>query len=385
MRHELRLPAIEITQPGGRKLVSFVVDGKQLHLFATISRVHRSDDSELHGYQRPEVISHIAEIRRYLESSGAMLPNSIVVAFDARVRLEPARTTPHILAHAAPGVLVIPVDDAWDDSEKPGWIVDGQQRSAALREAQLDQFPIFITGFVAANDDEQRSQFILVNSTKPLPKGLIYELLPATTGVLSRQLERHRFPAKLLERLNQDEDSPLRSLINTPTTVEGVIKDNSVLRMIEHSLSDGALYHLRGANNKADADAMLPPLKLFWWAVRDVFGDAWGLPPRRSRLMHGVGIVSLGFVMDTIAERLLPEQTPTLEDFARDLELLKPACSWTSGYWKFAEHEQRKWNELQNTPKDIKLLTNYLLRQYRIRVPASNSDIRLLRGRLGRA
>ncbi|HVA25918.1 MAG TPA: hypothetical protein VMW62_16185, partial [Chloroflexota bacterium] len=143
--------------------------------------------------------------------------------------------------------------------------------------------------------------------------------------------------------------------------------------------------HLRGANKKADAEAMLPLLKVFWSAVKQVFGDAWGLPPRRSRLMHGVGIVSLGFVMDTIAERLLPEQTPTLEDFTHDLELLKPACSWTSGHWYFAEHEERKWNELQNTPKDIKLLTNYLLRQYRVGVPAASSQVRLLRGGLGRA
>jgi hypothetical protein len=38
-------------------------------------------------------------------------------------------------------------------------------------------------------------------------------------------------------------------------------------------------------------------------AVRDTFADAWDKPPRQSRLMHGVGIASLGFVMDAILDR----------------------------------------------------------------------------------
>ena len=40
-------------------LYSFAVDGKQLPLFATISRIHRDDDSEIQGYQRPAVLTHI--------------------------------------------------------------------------------------------------------------------------------------------------------------------------------------------------------------------------------------------------------------------------------------------------------------------------------------
>ena len=54
---------------------------------------------------------------------------------------------------------------------KPGLIVDGQQRAAAIREARIDSFPICATAFIANDDREQREQFILVNSTKPLPKG----------------------------------------------------------------------------------------------------------------------------------------------------------------------------------------------------------------------
>src|SRR3954463_8559411 len=129
-RYELRLPAIEIVQ-GTRRIYSFAVDGKVIHDFAAVSRVHR-DDEALQGYQRPEVLSHIRAIRRYLESDGAMLPNAIVFAFDERVTFVRAGQD---LGFAAVGELVIPVDEALGEDERPALIVDGQQRSAAIRDA----------------------------------------------------------------------------------------------------------------------------------------------------------------------------------------------------------------------------------------------------------
>ena len=76
---------------------------------------------------------------------------------------------------------MIPVDPESPDEDKPGWVVDGQQRTAAIREARSRAFPICVTAFITDSDADQRSQFILVNSTKPLPKGLIHELLPTTS------------------------------------------------------------------------------------------------------------------------------------------------------------------------------------------------------------
>src|SRR6266496_4483601 len=258
----LTLPALEVRQGSGRTLYSFAVDGKQLPSFAAVSRIHRDDDAEIQGYQRPEVLAHIAAIRRYIESDAPMIPNALVVAFDKRVRFEPFADVPGT-GYARPGMLLIPVEGA-SDEDKPGWIVDGQQRSAAIRDARVDTFPVCVTAFITDSDEEQRSQFILVNSTKPLPKGLIYELLPATTGTLPTQLQVRRFPAHLLDRLNYDPDSPLYQLIHMPTTPEGVIKDNSVLKMLEHSISDGALYRFRDpATGEGDAEAMLALVQAF--------------------------------------------------------------------------------------------------------------------------
>src|SRR5438445_2129937 len=88
MHFEVRIPAIEVTQGPGRVLYTFAIDGKSMHSFVTISRIRRSDTRAISGYQRPEVLRHIGEIRSYLEGSNPMLPNSVVIAFDNRVRFE---------------------------------------------------------------------------------------------------------------------------------------------------------------------------------------------------------------------------------------------------------------------------------------------------------
>jgi DGQHR domain-containing protein len=356
----LEVPAIAIRQAGKHNLYAFAIDGKQLHDIAQVSRLARTEKEEIEGYQRPEVVSHISEIKTYLESPEAMLPNAIVVAFDSRVTFKPLNgDEPGAARH---GHLVIP---QVDDHDHPGWIVDGQQRAAAIRDADIEGFPVFVTAFITDSVAQQREQFILVNSTKPLPKGLIYELLPSTDAPLPLKFEKKRFPTYLLERLNFDSRSPFHRMIQTPTTPDGVVKDNSILRMLENSLNDGALCRFKAGQGESDVDQMLELLFNYWTAVAVVFKDAWNQPARKSRLTHGCGIMSLGYVMDAICDRYKSILIPTTEQFANDLRPLQPHCSWMTGYWHFGPGMQRKWNELQNTSKDIQLVANYLLGQYK--------------------
>lgn len=182
----LTIPALKIKQGPKRELFSFAISGKSIQEIASISRVKR-EDNNLAGYQRPEVSSHIGEIARYLESDNPMIPNAIVIAFDERVSFTP------LSEDGTFGELKIPLVDG--EETKPGWVVDGQQRSAALREADCGDFQMPVSAFITNDTQEQREQFILVNSTKPLPKGLIYELLPFTETKLARPLQKKRFPA----------------------------------------------------------------------------------------------------------------------------------------------------------------------------------------------
>lgn len=367
---ELRIPALAFDQGPAGPLFAFAVEGRRLAEFATIARVRRDGAGDLLGYQRPEIRRHVAAIRAYLESDAPRLPNALVVAFDERVRFEEAPTPPpHTLGAGEGGrlgTLVVPAPPDVPDHEKPGWVVDGQQRMMALQDADPDRlagpFLVCVVAFVAASEAEQREQFILVNATRPLPKSLVYELLPVTEGPLPPALAARRFPATLLDLLRRDPESPFFGRIKTPTNPEGDIKDNSVLRMIEHSLSDGALYRYRGDERRPDRVAgMLRVLKAYWGAVAEVFPEAWALPPKRSRLTHGAGLIAMGYVMDAAADRLADARRWTRRTFARELAALAPHCRWTAGTWTFGPGQIRRWNEIQNVGTDIHLLTYHLL------------------------
>ena len=359
--------ALRITQPSGRHVFSFATTAADLLEIADIPRIRRGEDKALEGYQRPEVVAHIAEIRRYLESSDAILPNTIVVAFSDVVEFEA-----HSRGHGPGRYGRLSVPRPRDGQPKPGFVVDGQQRLAAASSCQHTDFPLFVTAFIAPDAAEQRKQFVLVNRTKPLPQGMIFELLAEIKGHLPQQLAKQRLAAALTSRLNFA-PGVLQGKIKTPTCPGGVIKDNSMRRAISSSLSDGALFQLAkseprrgkesGWKDEAELhDAMQQMVATYWEGVALAFPEAWRLPPKQSRLTHGVGVVALGYVMDHLYARRLKGDDWNIESIAGELKALEPCCAWTSGSWKLAPGDERGWNVLQNTDRDVRLLTGYLCR-----------------------
>ena len=368
----IEVPAIRVRQGEGREVFSFAIDGKLLCKFAAVSRIRSGGVEDLQGYQRAEVLSHISEIRRYLEGEAPILPNAIVVALTPSVVFTPDKRADQA-SNVMPGSLRITWDPAAQPHERPAWIVDGQQRLAAIREAQIGTFPICVTAFITADEQLQREQFLLLNNTKPLPKSLIYELLPGTGGGLPAALAKKRLPAALTRMLNESTESPFRGRIKLATNPAGVVRDNSVMRMIEHSLTDGALLRIRLGEGDDDNKhrRMLKLVNTFWGAVRDTWPEAWRLPPRKSRLLHGAGVVSLGFVMDEMAELHQTDGRYNHEQAKSELAMIADRCAWTSGRWPFGEGRECPWNEIQNTSHDVNLLSNFLLREYRMRVRPS--------------
>ena len=363
----LSLPAIQIKQGENRHIYIFGIDGKRLPEIATVSRVRRNEKGKVAGYQRPEVLAHVAEIRRYLESENPMLPNALVIAFNDLVTFTPLPVeTNGASDYAVVGTLNIPIDPTVPEEDKPGWIVDGQQRTAAIREADLTSFPVSAVGFITKNVEEQRAQFILVNETKPLPRPLIDELLPSMTGTLPKRLALRVLPTRLIERLNNDEGSPLKGMIKTQTMPDGVIAANSMVQGLRSSITDGALYQYRDPETGyGDIDKLLVLIKPFLAAVKETFPEDWGQTTRKSRLMHGSGIRSLTSLMDEIVwANLLTEKGPEAV-FKEGLEVVRPACHWSSGSWEFENGDHRKWNDIQNLGRDREMVTRHLLAEYR--------------------
>ena len=243
--------------------------------------------------------------------------------------------------------------------------MDGQQRVAALRQVNRSSYPVSVVAIESASTKEEREQFVLVNNVKPLPKNLIYELLPVLGTAVPPRLKRRQHAYRILEKLNGDANSPFFGRIRTATTMDfdrANIKDVSVLKMIENSVSNGILNKF--GNRGSEACQML---NNYWGAVSDVFKEAWLLSPKESRLTHGVGVVSCGYLMDAMAFHLSDRWSiPPRKSFAKELESYFKDLPWTSGVWKFSQDSVVPWNGLQNTSKHIDLLANHLIRAYKL-------------------
>lgn len=312
--------------------------------FSQIDRIGRREDGSLKGFQRPQVAAHIKEIRAYLERDEAVLPNSVVVAFTRGVKVVPDGAMARIRIDAADGPVA--------------FVVDGQQRLSALADLPHKDFEVFVSGILCENEEELRKQFILINNTRPLPKPLIYELLPTVDGLPNRLSSRSE-AAALVERLNYDEASSLRGQIKQHTNPTGVLQDTVVQKLIMASLSDGALRELSTTEDGQERSFQL--ISNFFGAVQDVFQDAWtGHKPRTSRLVHGVGVMAMGYVMEYLHAARAAFAT---EEFRPALESLRGVTAWTGGTWGFGEGNQRPWNGLQFVPRDYMELSQHLLSQ----------------------
>jgi hypothetical protein len=64
-------------------------------------------------------------------------------------------------------------------------------------------------------------------------------------------------------------------------------------------------------------------------------------------------------LMDRIYARLSGTEDPKLVQ--KELERVAPSCRWTRGTW---ESLGMAWNEIQNTPRDIKRLQTALVQAY---------------------
>ena len=99
---------------------------------------------------------------------------------------------------------------------------------------------MLVSGFLCETEEELQKQFILVNNTRPLPKALVYELLPKVGDLPPRMSSRSQ-AALVTEALNYRKGSSLKGLIKQQTNPKGVIRDTVLQRVIMNSLSDGAL------------------------------------------------------------------------------------------------------------------------------------------------
>jgi DGQHR domain-containing protein len=360
--------ATRLVQSEHMSLYQFALTNDEIAAVADISRLSRDDTGKLLGYQRREVKKHVTDITEYLDSETPLFPHPLIIAFSSKVTFTSSRGLRVNDGVSIAGTISIPLPR--NGQPKPGWLVDGQQRALALSRSRRRDFPVPVCAFITDNVELQRDQFLRINNARPLPRGLVTELLPEVSCPLPANLAVRKVPAAICDLLNREELSPFKGLIRRPSTPEhekghAVVADTVVVKMIEESLThtSGCFFPYRNvATSECDHSGIWSVLLTFWCAVRDTFPEAWGKPPTKSRLMHGVGIRSMGKLMDRMMGSIDPRDQDAAKVVRRDLAAIASLCRWTSGAW--AELGGIEWNELQNLHKHLSVLSNFLIRSY---------------------
>lgn len=335
--------AASARQSPDHQVLTLAATAAEVLQFAQIERVARDAQGTLSGFQRPQIAGHIREIQDYLEKPDAVLPNAVVVAFTDRVAVEPLEG----------GIARLRIDLS---RGPPGLVVDGQQRLSALTLTQRGDFQVFVSVLVCRDEAELRRQFVLINNTRPLPKSLIYELLPTVDGLPDR-MEGRSVAADLTARLNFDEHSSLRGQILQHTNPTGLIRDTAIQKVLMNSLSDGIMRELirePGGERKC-----LQLASNFYSAVQRTFPEDWfGHKPATSRLVHGAGVQAMGHVMEILA---MLDGARKVEEFMAGLAPLRGRTAWRSGSWDFGGGDVRHWKAIQNLNRDVVSLAHYLI------------------------
>lgn len=362
----IRRRALRLTQNEGHALYVFALTGEEVLAIAEISRISRDDAGKLIGYQRPEVRRHVQDIITYLNGDDILFPNSIILSLSSRIHFIRSRGPEIDDGLSTAGILEIPVPR--NGQAKPAWIVDGQQRALALTKSKRKNFPIPVNAFVADEVELQRDQFLRVNNTRPLPRGLITELLPEVSTTLPSRMAARKLPSAVCEWLNQTPTSPFHKLIRRASASakeKGIIADTSVVKMVEESITStsGCLFPYRNiATGETDVEGICTVLVVFWSAVKRVFPDDWGKPASRSRLMHGAGIRSMGRLMDRVMSGVNARDPRAIDFVEKELRRIASICHWSEGSWE--DLNEIAWNDIQNVPRHIRMLSNLLIRSY---------------------
>jgi hypothetical protein len=196
-------------------------------------------------------------------------------------------------------VLKIPIRP---EGERVAWVVDGQ-RALALGAGDARTLPIPVVGFISDDIEIQR---------------------------VPRDVPARKIPSELCSLLNRDPKSPFHKLIgraSVTASAGAVVADTAIVATIRNSINNpfGALAPFRAAGHSpVDMQSMYEALTTYWSAVREVFKQAWGLPPGESRLMHSAGIQAMGVLMDCIYLRHAGKGNE-YQAIRDDLEKMRPA------------------------------------------------------------
>jgi DGQHR domain-containing protein len=197
----LTFTAIKLVQPIGELFLCRLPAKELVEIArADIRRINDREMETMSGIQRALSTSRISEIRRYIETTDAAFPNSVILNLNSEYLASP----PIAFANPCDGGVDIYCFSI-EKHEKAFGIIDGQHRISGFVDSDLTPFDLVVTFFVDLAVEDQAYLFSTINVThQKVNKSLVYDLFG-----LSESRSPQRTAHLLTKALNIDPDSPL--------------------------------------------------------------------------------------------------------------------------------------------------------------------------------
>lgn len=224
-------PAILFEQ-GDRPLLLFSLPASDL---LALSYFNTREIDRQSGVQRGFASARSRQIADFIAEPDSCLANNIIVNLElASIGLSLADAY-----HSDTRSLDLRVirECAGRDTSRPepvrgkcAFVVDGQHRLRAFDYSERKDFPLAITALVDLSLAEVAELFVQINyNQKPVNKSLVFDLLGLSPDMFPGCRELH----DVVERLNEDPESPLYRRIKMLGVGEGTVSQASLITAIE--------------------------------------------------------------------------------------------------------------------------------------------------------
>lgn len=243
-------------------------DDKDFYLFKmkagdllSIAFVNPREIDRESGIQRTLKEARAKEIAEYIDSEGALLPNSIIINLQSKF-------------------IKIGKDSLEIKSEKGStFVIDGQHRLKAFDYSKQNDFELPVSAFVDLSVAEIAEIFVKINYyQKPVNKSLVYDLLGISKKLFPDYVEAH----EITKTLNLTIGSPWFNQIKMLGIGKGIITQATFITSLEENKI------LKNVLGKFKIDEKIKILSNYFEAIKQLFPQQWG--HRGSIVSKSVGI-----------------------------------------------------------------------------------------------
>jgi len=336
------------------------------------------------GVQRQRHDKWVEELKDGLKSSKAEMWSTAIVYFDQE-KIEYNKLRDYNGQEI--GVIIINYDGHVYDAEKPGWILDGQQRMWALENIAIasdDPDSLKLIGPVTIaigefyNEDIGtklnfiRRTFSHANKTQNLPKNFRKDLIGTlddySQEIMTKKDKQDALISSIIRYLNTDNDSPFKDIID--------MQNRGLPRIQGDLISWGAMYYIvqeileYEAFNKEDLPIPeldsrykfnLDLIKDYFNAIKYIYSSEWEQAIQDSRLRSRLVLSSFSMLIGKILHISIALSS---NREARFKEIVRESL-------KISEDERVSFDvnsplllNLKNNQADIKALTENLIKIY---------------------